>query len=66
MSQPPSTFESSRTARLRTPAFAEKDILAPEKRVRDQEADVLRLIAQGAPTQSAEDLCAGSWPRPRP
>jgi hypothetical protein len=35
---------------------AEKDILEAEKRVRDQEAHVLRLIVQGAPTQSAEDL----------
>ena len=34
---------------------AEKDILEAEKRVRDQEAHVLRLIVQGAPTQSAED-----------
>jgi uncharacterized protein (DUF1778 family) len=33
-----------------------KDILEAEKRVRDQEAHVLRLIVQGAPTQSAEDL----------
>ncbi len=34
---------------------AEKDIIEAEKRVRDQEAHVLRLIVQGAPTQSAED-----------
>lgn len=34
----------------------EKDVLEAEKRVRDQEAHVLRLIVQGAPTQSAEDL----------
>jgi hypothetical protein len=37
-------------------APAENDILEAEKRVRDQEAHVLRLIVQGAPTQSAEDL----------
>jgi hypothetical protein len=37
-------------------APAEEDILEAEKRVRDQEAHVLRLIVQGAPTQSAEDL----------
>lgn len=34
---------------------AEKDILEAEKRVRDQEAHVLRLIVLGAPTQAAED-----------
>jgi hypothetical protein len=37
-------------------APAEKDIRAAEARVREQEAHVLRLIVQGAPTQSAEDL----------
>jgi len=37
-------------------ASAEKEILEAEKRVRDQEAHVLRLIVKGAPTQSAEDL----------
>jgi hypothetical protein len=34
----------------------EKDVLEAERRVKDQEAHVLRLIVQGAPTQSAEDL----------
>jgi hypothetical protein len=29
---------------------------AAERRVREQEAHVLRLIVQGAPTQFAEDL----------
>jgi hypothetical protein len=38
------------------PAPAEKDIREAEDRVRQQEAHVLRLIVQGAPTQSAEDL----------
>ena len=35
---------------------ADKDIREAEARVREQEAHVLRLIVQGAPTQSAEDL----------
>jgi hypothetical protein len=34
---------------------AEGDIREAEDRVRRQEAHVLRLIVQGAPTQSAED-----------
>ena len=34
---------------------AEEDIREAEDRVRRQEAQVLRLIVQGAPTQSAED-----------
>jgi FixJ family two-component response regulator len=33
----------------------EEDIREAEDRVRRQEAHVLRLIVQGAPTQSAED-----------
>jgi hypothetical protein len=37
-------------------APAERDIRAAEARVREQEAHVLRLIVQGAPTQSAEDV----------
>ena len=37
-------------------APAEKEIREAEARVREQEAHVLRLIVQGAPTQSAEDL----------
>jgi hypothetical protein len=48
--QTPTAFEPPTTAPV------EKDILDAEKRVRDQEAHVLRLIVQGAPTQSAEDL----------
>jgi hypothetical protein len=37
-------------------APVEKDIREAEARVRAQEAHVLRLIVQGAPTQSAEDV----------
>ena len=37
-------------------APAEREIREAEARVREQEAHVLRLIVQGAPTQSAEDL----------
>jgi hypothetical protein len=53
---PKDTFDSRSTLQLRSAASAEKDLLEAEKRVRDQEAHVLRLIVQGAPTQSAEDL----------
>jgi hypothetical protein len=35
---------------------AERAIREAEARVRAQEAHVLRLIVQGAPTQTAEDL----------
>jgi hypothetical protein len=37
-------------------APADRDIREAEKRVKEQEAHVLRLIVQGAPTQSAEDV----------
>jgi hypothetical protein len=37
-------------------ARADTDIREAEARVREQEAHVLRLIVQGAPTQFAEDL----------
>ena len=50
------TFDSRSPFQPRSTAPAEKDLLEAEKRVRDQEAHVLRLIVQGAPTQSAEDL----------
>jgi hypothetical protein len=40
----------------RTKAPADTDIRAAEARVREQEAHVLRLIVQGAPTQFAEDV----------
>jgi hypothetical protein len=40
----------------RDTAPAESDIRAAEARVREQEAHVLRLIVQGAPTQFAEDV----------
>jgi hypothetical protein len=50
------------TAQLRTTfqshsaASGEKDIREAEARVKAQEAHVLRLIVQGAPTQFAEDV----------
>lgn len=50
------TFEYSSVSQSNSAAPAEKDILEAQKRVKDQEARVLRLIVQGAPTQSAEDL----------
>jgi hypothetical protein len=37
-------------------APADADIRLAEARVREQEAHVLRLIVQGAPTQFAEDV----------
>jgi len=46
----------SETTQTHAATRAEKDLLEAEKRVRDQETHVLRLIVQGAPTQSAEDL----------
>jgi hypothetical protein len=36
--------------------FSDSEIAAAEARVREQEAHVLRLIVQGAPTQMAEDV----------
>jgi hypothetical protein len=36
--------------------MSDTDIAAAEARVREQEAHVLRLIVQGAPTQMAEDV----------
>jgi phage protein D len=45
--------------KLRTRASAapaDADVRAAEARVREQEAQVLRLIVQGAPTQFAEDV----------
>lgn len=50
------TFDSRSSFRPCSAAPAEEALLEAEKRVRDQEAHVLRLIVQGAPTQSAEDL----------
>ena len=50
------TFDSRSPFQPCSAAPAEKDLLEAEKRVRDQEAHVLRLIVHGAPTQSAEDL----------
>jgi hypothetical protein len=40
-----------------TSAFLnDSEVAAAEARVKEQEAHVLRLIVQGAPTQSAEDV----------
>ena len=50
------TFDGRSAFQPRSAAPAEKDLLEAETRVKDQEAHVLRLIVQGAPTQSAEDL----------
>lgn len=56
MSQPQRTFRSHRSAPLEDTTPTDPDIRAAERRVREQEAHVLRLIVQGAPTQFAEDL----------
>jgi hypothetical protein len=53
MTQPQNTF---RSVRLEDTASADPALRAAERRVREQEAHVLRLIIQGAPTQFAEDL----------
>jgi hypothetical protein len=50
------TTQTHTAFRPHSAAPGDKEILEAEKRVRDQEAHVLRLIVQGAPTQSAEDL----------
>ncbi len=50
------TVQTHTAHRRHSIAPAERDILEAEKRVKEQEAHVLRLIVQGAPTQSAEDL----------
>ena len=42
--------------RPRRAFFRDSEIAAAEARVREQEAHVLRLIVQGAPTQKAEDV----------
>jgi hypothetical protein len=51
-----SPTEADRANQLHSAAPAERDIREAEARVREQEAHVLRLIVQGAPTQSAEDV----------
>jgi hypothetical protein len=43
-------------ARGRSTHLNDSEIAAAEARVREQEAHVLRLIVQGAPTQMAEDV----------
>jgi hypothetical protein len=44
------------TAATDSPAAADRHIQVAEDRVREQEARLRRMIVQGAPTQSAEDL----------
>ena len=44
------------TANAQNAALSDSEVQAAEARVREQEAHVLRLIVQGAPTQMAEDL----------
>jgi hypothetical protein len=55
MVQLPST-RFFRSARPEDEVAADPAIRTAERRVREQEAHVLRLIVQGAPTQFAEDL----------
>ena len=43
-------------ARNASTYLSDSEIAAAEARVREQEAHVLRLIVQGAPTQMAEDV----------
>ena len=44
------------TARTPSAFLSDSEIAAAEARVQEQEAHVLRLIVQGAPTQMAEDV----------
>ena len=44
------------TARTPSAILNDSEIAAAEARVQEQEAHVLRLIVQGAPTQMAEDV----------
>ena len=44
------------TAHTPSAFLSDGEIAAAEARVREQEAHVLRLIVQGAPTQVAEDV----------
>lgn len=55
MSQPQSS-RLQRAAEAHGAAPADNALREAEAKVREQEAHVLRLIVQGAPTQSAEDL----------
>jgi hypothetical protein len=51
------TLHGSSHPRQAPSAFRrDNEIAAAEARVREQEAHVLRLIVQGAPTQMAEDV----------
>ncbi len=56
MSRLRSTSQLQSASQLHSAVPADTDIREAEARVRAQEAHVLRLIVQGAPTQSAEDL----------
>jgi hypothetical protein len=56
MTELQSISRAYRSVRLEDTAPADPAIRAAERRVREQEAHVLRLIVQGAPTQFAEDL----------
>jgi hypothetical protein len=56
MSRLRSTSQLQGAAQPHSAVPADTDIREAEARVRAQEAHVLRLIVQGAPTQSAEDL----------
>jgi hypothetical protein len=56
MSQSQSSFRLYSSAQPKEIAPGDGDIREAEARVREQEAHVLRLIVQGAPTQFAEDL----------
>jgi hypothetical protein len=60
MAQPYTGFRPNGSAQAGTHAAdaapPETAIREAEARVREQEAHVLRLIVQGAPTQTAEDL----------
>jgi hypothetical protein len=57
MIQPQSSFKLYSSAQPDDGADSDiHEIREAEARVREQEARVLRLIVQGAPTQTAEDL----------
>jgi hypothetical protein len=56
MSRLHGSFKLQSAAQSQSAALADADIRKVEARVREQEAHVLRLIVQGAPTQFAEDV----------
>lgn len=47
---------STQPRQARSTFLSDNEVAAAEARVREQEAHVLRLIVQGAPTQMAEDV----------